>query len=250
MDGGPSGTADQQPHPTRVEALLEARLPPYGFGLVLLLLVATYVVMAASPPDQWARVLTVTLEGVTLLVTLVTARSGRRLFRFATLVVLFAVLGAIGSLAVSTSSDTTGWFFAMNVLLVGAAPIAIGLALYRRPVVDIRTVLGSICVYLLIGIMFAFMYAAIGSLGSHDFFVQTDNPHLSIYLYFSFVTQTTVGYGDFTAATNFGRTLATSEALLGQLYLVTVIAVLVSRMTPRSQTPSAGNDQSDSVQPG
>ena len=187
--------------PRRSKSWLEQRLPPYGFGVVLLLLVATYVVMASSPPDQWARILTVMLEGVTLLVTLVAARSGRTLVRIATLVGAFAVLGAIGSLAISTTSDTTGWFFALNVLLVGAAPVAIGLALYRRPVVDIRTVLGSICIYLLIGIMFAFTYAAIGNIGSHQFFVQVDNPHLSIYLYFSFVTQTTVGYGDYSAAT-------------------------------------------------
>jgi hypothetical protein len=148
------------------------------------------------------------------------------------------------------SRARTGWFFALNVLLVGAAPVAIGLALYRRPVVDIRTVLGSICVYLLIGIMFAFTFAAIGNLGSQPFFVQTNEPHLSIYLYFSFVTQTTVGYGDYTAATNLGRTLATSEALLGQLYLVTVIAVLVSRMASSNRTQPDGNDQPDSVQPG
>jgi voltage-gated potassium channel Kch len=79
--------------------------------------------------------------------------------------------------------------------------------------------------------MFAALFAAIGGIGAEPFFVQADDPGVQTYLYFSFVTLTTVGYGDFTAATNLGRTLATTEALLGQLYLVTVIAVLVSRMT-------------------
>jgi len=51
-------------------------------------------------------------------------------------------------------------------------------------------------------------------------------------LYFSFVTQTTVGYGDLTAAGGFGRALAVLEALIGQLYLVTVIALLVSNLGP------------------
>jgi hypothetical protein len=235
------------PRPTRFEAWLERRLPPYGFGLVLGLLVATYVVMASSPSQRWARVVTVTLEGVTLLVTLVAARSGRRLFRVAAFVVVCAVVAAVASLAVSDGSDATGWFFALNVLLVGAAPVAIGLALYRRDVVDIRTVLGAICVYLLIGIMYAFSYAAIGTIGSQPFFVQANHPGLAIYLYFSYVTQTTVGYGDYTAATDFGRTLATSEALLGQLYLVTVIAVLVSRMSPRARNAPDAHDESDST---
>ena len=128
----------------------------------------------------------------------------------------------------------------MNVLLVAAAPVAIADALYQRVVIDLRTVLGAVCIYLLIGIMYAFLYASIGNIDTRPFFVQTNDPHLSIYLYFSYVTQTTVGYGDYTAATNLGRTLATSEALLGQLYLVTVIAVLVSRMTPSRRVPPPG----------
>ena len=42
----------------------------------------------------------------------------------------------------------------------------------------------------------------------------------------------TVGYGDYTAATDLGRTVAASEGLLGQIYLVTVVAVIVSRLRP------------------
>jgi hypothetical protein len=201
------------------------------------LLLATYVIMASSPDQQSVRVITVTLEGVTLLVTLVAARANRVLFRIATFVVIVAIVGAVGSLAVSSASRTTGWFLALNVLFVGAAPIVIAVSLYRRDVVDVRTVLGSICIYLLIGIMFAFLYASIGAIGNDSFFVQTEHPKLATFLYFSYVTQTTVGYGDYTAASDFGRTLATSEALLGQLYLVTVIAVLVSRMASAPLRP-------------
>ena len=49
-------------------------------------------------------------------------------------------------------------------------------------------------------------------------------------LYFSFTTLVTLGYGDYTAAGELGRTFAISEALIGQLYLVTVIALLISRI--------------------
>ena len=135
------------------------------------------------------------------------------------------MVAAFASLLWNTSTSTTGWFFAVNVLLVAAAPIAIGRALYLRPVIDVRTVLGAICIYLLLGIMYAFLYAAIGAIGSDPFFVQTHHPGIQIFLYFSFVTQTTVGYGDYTAATDLGRTIATTEALLGQIYLVTIVAV-------------------------
>src|SRR5262245_1519378 len=193
--------------------------------------------MAATPPDTAMRVITVALEGLTLLAALIASRVGRVLFRIATLVVVGAVVAAAVSLIWGASETTTGWFFAVNVLLVGAAPVAIAHALYRRTVIDTRTVLGAVCIYLLLAIMFAFLYAAIGGIGSDPFFVQTKTPGIQIYLYFSFVTQTTVGYGDYTAATNLGRTLATTEALLGQLYLVTVTAVLVSRMTTTRRGP-------------
>ena len=64
--------------------------------------------------------------------------------------------------------------------------------------------------------------------------MQTAHATTPDFLYFSFITQTTVGYGDFTAAGDLGRALAVLEALTGQLYLVTIIAVLVSRLSGRN----------------
>jgi hypothetical protein len=96
--------------------------------------------------------------------------------------------------------------------------------------------------------MFAFVYGAIDLLGHEAFFVQTSHATMPDFLYFSFVTQTTVGYGDFTPAGDLGRSLAVVEALAGQLYLVTIIAVLVSRMAGRAQ-PSAGPDVERTDQP-
>jgi uncharacterized membrane protein len=92
-------------------------------------------------------------------------------------------------------------------------------------------VLGAVCIYVLLGMLFAFLYAAIDGLSSGAFFVQTSHPTTPDFLYFSYITQTTVGYGDFTAKGDLGRALAVLEAVIGQLYLVTVIAVLVSRMS-------------------
>ena len=98
--------------------------------------------------------------------------------------------------------------------------------------VDIHTVLGAVCIYVLVGMMFAFVYAATGYFGTDPFFVQTNDATTSEYLYFSFITLSTVGYGDFTAAANLGRSFASLEGLLGQLYLVTIVATIVSRMAP------------------
>ena len=235
--------------PTRIEQWLEARSPGYGYGWVLLLLAATFIVMSAGPPDAWVRVITVFLQGLTLLAALLASRTGRRLFRTASAVVVVAFLGSLISVVVSSSNEPSGSFFLLNVLLVGTAPVVIARALWRRRVVDVHTVLGAVCIYVLLGMMFSFIYAAIGQLGPHPFFVQTSRATVPNYLYFSFITQTTVGYGDFTAAGDLGRSLAALEALIGQLYLVTIIAVLVSRMTsigrpvPTDTADVAGGDE-------
>jgi energy-coupling factor transporter transmembrane protein EcfT len=137
---------------------------------------------------------------------------------------------------VSSSKDPTSVFFLLNILLVATTPVVIARALWRRQLIDIRTVLGAVCIYVLLGMMFAFVYAAINGINDTPFFVQTANATTPDFLYFSFITQTTVGYGDFTAAGDLGRALAVIEALTGQLYLVTIIAVLVSRLSGRNMT--------------
>lgn len=223
-------TQDETTKPQAIELWLEGNLPGFRFGLVLALLLTTFVFMAAAPTGNWVRVVNTTLQGFTLLAAFRASQVSRRLFRFAALVVALAFLASLGSLAVNSSSDANGAFFLLSLLMVGAAPIAIGRALYRRPVVDVHTVLGAVCIYVLIGMLFAFTYAAIGLLGPHPFFVQTSNGTTADYLYFSFVTLTTVGYGDFTAAGGLGRALASLEALLGQVYLVTIVATIVSGM--------------------
>jgi hypothetical protein len=216
--------------PTAAERWLEDRLPGYRFGGVLVLLFATFVFMASGVQGPWARVVTVTLQGLTLLAALLAARTGRRFFRIASAVVVVAFVSAIVSAALASSDTTTGAFFLLSLLLVAAAPVVIARALWQRQVVDVHTVLGAICIYVLIGMSFSFVYTSIGLIGDGAFFVQTADATVADYLYFAFITLTTVGYGDFTAAQDLGRAVASLEALLGQIYLVTVVAVLVSRM--------------------
>ena len=191
--------------PSKVEAWLEERLPGYQFGWVLLLLVLTFIVMASGPPDAWVRILTVLLQGLTLLAALLASRVSRRLFRIASIVALVALVAAIGSVVLSSSKDPTSVFFVLNILLVATTPVVIARALWRRQIVDVRTVLGAVCIYVLLGMMFAFVYGAINGIDDTPFFVQTTDATTPDFLYFSFITQTTVGYGDFTAAGDLGR---------------------------------------------
>jgi hypothetical protein len=240
-----------KPHP--IERWIEGRLPGYRFGVVLALLLATYTFMAIGVTGAWVPIVTATLQGLTLLAALRASDVRRRTFRFAALVAGVALVAAFVSLAFDDGDSGTGAFFVLNVLMVAGAPIAIGRALWRRPTVDVHTVLGAVCIYVLVGMLFAFLYGAIGYLGSSPFFVQTQNPTSADYLYFSFITLTTVGYGDYTAAGGFGRASASVEALLGQIYLVTVVATIVSGMAGqrvrrlRDAPPSGDEAPSDAT---
>src|SRR5262249_35777611 len=102
------------------------------------------------------------------------------------------------------------------------------------------SVLGALCMYLIAGLLFAYVFGLIDATDQGRFFVQVQHPPSIDYLYFSLVTLTTVGYGDFTAAGNFGKMLAVTEALAGQLYLVSVVAVLVSNIGRARQRRERG----------
>ena len=201
---------------------MEEHSPGYQYGWVLLLLGATFIVMAAGPPDAWTRVLTVFLQGLTLMAALLASRVSRRLFRIAAVVALVVAprRAQLGGRRAGRP-NRPGVFFLLNILLVATVPVVIARALWQRQVIDVQTVLGAVCIYVLLGMMFAFVYAAINGLDNDPFFVQTTHATTPDFLYFSFVTQTTVGYGDFTAAGDLGHALAVLEALIGQLYLVT-----------------------------
>ncbi len=91
--------------------------------------------------------------------------------------------------------------------------------------------------YLLIGLFFSFVFSTIALVTGTPFFVSRPEAGTSDYVYFSFITLSTVGYGDLVARTNLGRMFSATEGLTGQLYLVTVVALLVSNLNRRG--PSA-----------
>jgi hypothetical protein len=95
---------------------------------------------------------------------------------------------------------------------------------------------GAVAIYVLVGLVFAELYLCMAELSGTAFFAQTAAPSPVSYVYFSYTTLTTVGYGDLTAVTDAGRMLAITEALLGQLYLVTVVAFIVATRRPRTSS--------------
>ena len=109
---------------------------------------------------------------------------------------------------------------------------------FTKEGVDLEVVLGALCAYLFIGAYFAFLYDVMAHLSKSPFFAQPGADGKLNYLYFSFVTLTTVGYGDVSPAFGPGRMIAVTEAVIGQLYLVSVVAIVVSAYGKRKGLPS------------
>jgi len=104
--------------------------------------------------------------------------------------------------------------------------------------VDLEVVLGALCAYLFIGSYFAFLYDVMANLSKNPFFAQPGVDSKLNYLYFSFITLTTTGYGDLSPAFGPGQMIAVTEAVIGQLYLVSVVAIVVSAYGKRKNSPS------------
>jgi hypothetical protein len=216
------------------ETRLQQRVAVARFGVVLLLLLVTFVFLASAPTGPWVPFVAVLLQGATLLAALAASGANRRLWRIAVIVVVAGLVSATG-VRLTDFSNSDGVLFILSALLVGAAPVVIATSLVRRRVVDVHTVMGALCIYVLLGMLWAFGFGAIGSFDTGPFFAQQASANVSDYLYFSFVTLTTVGYGDLTAADGIERAIAIVEALTGQLYLVTIVALVVSRMARASR---------------
>lgn len=129
-------------------------------------------------------------------------------------------------------------FWSVILLLV---PVTILLKIrknFAEEGVDLEVVLGALCAYLYIGAYFAFLYNAMAIVSKSPFFAQPGADDKLNYLYFSFITLTTVGYGDVSPAFGPGRMIAVVEAIIGQLYLVSVVAIVVSAFGKRKAPPS------------
>jgi len=135
------------------------------------------------------------------------------------------------------------------VLLAALAIIVFSVARIFHPTsidhvaigVTVTAIAGGLAIYLLIGMLFAVVISVIASVESAHYFTQGTNGSTSDRVYYSFTTMTTVGFGDFTAATRPGKTVAVLEMLVGQIYLVTVISLLVARAPSRPLVERVAN---------
>jgi hypothetical protein len=205
----------------------------HSYGLVLALIGVSFVFMSVAPNSTWADSVLLLLQSITLVTALWTSGVARTDSTLSLSLVALAGLTALGLLVFGGNGFASAVGLLSGVLTVATIG-TVALGVVDQGEANVRAVTGAVCVYVLIGLLFVFIYGVLAKLGSGDFFAQGTDGTRSLRLYFSFVTLATLGYGDYTPAGSLGRTLAVIEALTGQLYLVTVIAVLVSRMRARS----------------
>jgi hypothetical protein len=203
------------------------------YGLCLVLIVATIMSLAAAGDSGAGRALAVMLSGATFIAVLVASGARPRFIRLAALVVVVGVAGAVAAVFGLTGDLGDSAAGIVGVALATVAPLVILRRIIRSPIITFRLVLGALCIYLAIGLAYTYLYPLLAYSSGQPFFVQTDAPLLADYLYFSYTTLTTVGYGDFTAASALNRMVAISEALVGQLYLVSAVALLVGNIGRR-----------------
>jgi Ion channel len=200
----------------------------FRFGAVFLLTLLLCVFLIVAPDGDWARGFALALQTAALIVVVATSRASAAVRRVRTVAgggVALAILVAVAA------GLLPGWVvYALGAGMSVMIPFAIvgGLVrLMRLQGVTLQTVAGALAIYLLLGIIFAWLYAFFDQLSSGPFFTGAGAVTQGSRVYFSFTALTTTGFGDLAAATEVGRALVALEMLIGQLYLVTVIGVLV-----------------------
>lgn len=177
------------------------------FGLLLSAIVTVFAVQGVATPGRWEEVIVSALLGATLVLALRVAEARPRVLRpIAGVAVLLVVFSAGEAIAGNQQGVAVR---VANLLLVTLAPPAIVVGIIRtmrhRNRVTVEAVLGVLSLYLMIGMFFAALYALIGR-ADGNFFAHDVATTTARCLYFSFTTLTTVGYGDYTAASNLGHT--------------------------------------------
>lgn len=220
----------------RSDAESRNNLGKFNIALLLSLLTMIFVLPVIPEEDPLiTRVVLILVVGFGLFA----AEFSRRIFR-----ILFVLGAAVIGFTVITiffihSRNLSIIVFFINSLFFVIVTVALISQVAQAKKVEGSTVICAINSYLLIGLSSALIMAIIDLYASNSFGIQVqDGDIISTFIYFAFVTLTTLGYGDISPLTPLARSFSTATALFGQLYLVIIMALIVGKyLNAKGSTP-------------
>ena len=198
-----------------------------SYATLLVLLIANFFLLELVDDPRWGAFGSTLLSAVALVVAISDPESGHYLNRGHWILVAACV--ALAPFVLLVDSDSllgVTYLLPVALLVTATLPITLVRIVHHREVTS-ETILGALCAYVLIGLLYAFVFLAVAEFRD-SFFAQPGPHEQGEYLYFSFVALTTLGFGDLSPADGLPQALTVSEALVGNIFLVTLVARLVT----------------------
>ena len=199
-----------------------------SYASLLVLLLANFFLLEVVDDPRWGAIGSTFLSAAALVVAISDPDAGERVtLRHWLLIGACVALAPLVLLVNSASIVGLTYLLPIVLLVTATLPVTLSRVLQHRRV-TYETVLGALCAYVLIGLLFAFVYLAVSDLRDGAFFAQPGPHSQGEFLYFSFVALTTLGFGDLSPSIGLPQALTVLEALAGNVFLVTLVARLVT----------------------
>ena len=199
-----------------------------SYASLLVLLLANFFLLELVDDPRWGALGSTLLSAAALVVAISDPAAGHKINRRHALQIAACVaLAPIVLFVNSAELVALTYLLPVGLLVTATLPVTITRVLGHRRVTH-ETILGALCAYVLLGLLFAFVYLAVEELRDGPFFAQPGEHRQSEYLYFSFVALTTLGFGDLSPTVGLPQALTVLEALIGSVFLVTLVARLVT----------------------
>ena len=200
-----------------------------SYASLLILLLANFFLLELVDDVRWGAVGSTLLGAAALLVAISDPEAGVHTISRRQWALVAACVALAPIVLIVNGASIVGLTYLLPVALLATAtlPVTISRVLHHKRV-SYETVLGALCAYVLIGLLFAFVYLAVEDFRDTPFFVQPGPHDQGEFLYFSFVALTTLGFGDLSPSVGLPQALTVLEALVGSIFLVTLVARLVT----------------------
>lgn len=155
-------------------------------------------------------------------------KNNKRWFYLGIGLIIISIVVAIYNAYLGSVKSQLLNLFPLLIFCILSVIVAMKQVLFSGPI-TLNKLIGSICIYFLIGLIWALLYLSVDLLTINTFagISEGSSAHIWTYVYFSFVTLSTLGFGDIVPINELARSLVYLEAISGQIYLTILVASLV-----------------------